>query len=171
MGKDPSFARDAKELGKLLAENGIGVVYGGGNVGLMGVLSTSVMENGGNVTGIIPDFMAREVPHRKISRLITVDSMNQRKTMMFDSSDAFCVLPGGFGTLDEFFEVLTLMQLGFQDKPIYILNTDGFFDDLIRFLARLRDQGFIAAEHFDRITVVSGPGEVIRRLITPGATE
>jgi uncharacterized protein (TIGR00730 family) len=127
----------------------------------MGVLSTAVMENGGDVVGIIPDFMAREVPHRKISRLITVDSMSRRKAMMFESADAFCVLPGGFGTLDEFFELLALTQLGFQGKPIFLLNMGGFFDDLLAFLAGVRDRGFIASEDLARIIVTGIPEDVV----------
>lgn len=124
-------------LGRLLAANGIELVYGGGAVGLMGLLSDTVMADGGEVTGIIPmPLMPKEVASRTITRLIEVDSMHERKAAMIERSDAFMALPGGFGTLEELSEVLTWAQLGIHHKPIGLLNIDGFYDHLLAFLDR-----------------------------------
>ena len=130
----------ATQVGNLLAENGFNLVYGGGKVGLMGAVAMAVHQKGGKVLGIIPEcLMAREVAYTQADELIVTDDMFQRKQLMIDKSKAFVVLPGGFGTLDEVMEVITLKQLGTHQKPIEFLNTDGFFDDLLTYFEKLKE--------------------------------
>lgn len=136
-GSNQAVIDSTVELGKLLAAEGIELVFGGGAVGLMGLIAETVMADGGEVTGIIPmPLMPKEVANRTITRLIEVDSMHTRKAKMIERSDAFVALPGGFGTLEELSEVLTWAQLGIHQKPIGLLNVDGFYDHLLAFLDR-----------------------------------
>lgn len=141
-GSNPAIVSAAEQLGRLLAAEGIELVYGGGAVGLMGVIADTVMEGGGTVTGIIPSsLMPREVAHRGITSLIEVESMHERKAEMISRADGFIAMPGGFGTLEELTEVLTWAQLGIHDKPIGLLNVDGFYDHLLLLLERcIEDQ-------------------------------
>ncbi|MDB5645793.1 TIGR00730 family Rossman fold protein [Methylobacterium sp.] len=143
-GGDPAFTAAAETLGKALAEAGLGLVYGGGNVGLMGTVARAVIENGGHVTGIIPDFLkSRERMLDEIQETIVVEDMHTRKRLMFERSDAFVALPGGIGTLEELVEQLTWAQLGQHRKPILLLSVADFWTPLLTLLDHMRAHGFI----------------------------
>jgi hypothetical protein len=143
-GHNPVYRAVAQRLGRLLAENNIRLIYGGGGIGLMGALAEAVVAHKGHVTGIIPGFLeAREAGNRRIDDLRVVDSMHARKQLMFELSDAFAVLPGGFGTLDEFFEIITWRQLGQHDKPIVLINEAGYWAPLLRLAEHGRQAGFM----------------------------
>ena len=145
-----AYVEAAQSLAGELVGAGIGLVYGGGNVGLMGVIADEVMRLGGEVTGVIPKaLMEREVGHHTVTRLHVVDDMHQRKAMMADLADGFIAMPGGIGTLEELFEVLTWSQLGLHDKPIGLFNVDGFYNGLIEFTQHLVRQGFLKPAHAD----------------------
>lgn len=165
-GKDPLFSAEAARFGRAIAERDFELVYGGGNVGLMGILSSAVMERGGRVTGVIPADMSKEVPHREITRLIQVSTMHERKSAMYNLSDCFCVLPGGLGTLDEFFEVLTWFQLGLHNKPIALYNSGRFFDALIAFLNNLSSLGFVGREWLDNLIIADSPDLLFKEFDT-----
>ncbi|WP_458756443.1 TIGR00730 family Rossman fold protein [Afipia sp. TerB] len=143
-GTDPQFIEGAKAFGKALAENGVGLVYGGGSIGLMGAVAGSTLDHGGNVTGIIPEFLtARENALKRAQELIVTRNMHERKQLMFDRSDAFVALPGGIGTLEELVEQLTWAQLGRHTKPILLANIAGFWDPLLVLINHMRDKAFI----------------------------
>jgi uncharacterized protein (TIGR00730 family) len=143
-GTHPSFIESAIALGKSLAENGVGLVYGGGSIGLMGAVATSVLEHGGMVTGIIPEFLTkRENALTGAQELIVTHDMHERKRLMFERSDAFVALPGGIGTLEELVEQLTWQQLGRHSKPILLANIENFWDPLLELLAHMRTTAFI----------------------------
>ena len=143
-GTNPQFVEAAIELGKVLAQNRVGLVYGGGSVGLMGAVATSVLDHGGFVTGIIPDFLtARENALARVQELIVTHDMHERKRLMFERSDAFVALPGGVGTLEELVEQLTWQQLGRHTKPILLADIDGFWEPLLALLAHMRATQFI----------------------------
>jgi uncharacterized protein (TIGR00730 family) len=143
-GDDPIFAESAMALGREMAERGVRLVYGGGNVGLMGTIAQSVLDHGGYVTGIIPDFLkSREKLLDDVQETIVVPDMHTRKRLMFEKADAFVALPGGIGTLEELVEQMTWAQLGRHTKPILMLNTKGFWKPLLTLFAHMRDQGFI----------------------------
>lgn len=147
-GADAAYAQAARGLVTLLAERGIGLVYGGGNVGLMGVMADAMLEAGGEVIGVIPQsLVAREVAHHGITELRVVQTMHERKAMMNALSDAFIAMPGGFGTLDEFFEVLTWSQLGYHGKPCGMLDVGGYYRDLLAMLDRAVTDGFLNPAH------------------------
>jgi len=143
-GARPAYAEAARAVGQLLVERGLGLVYGGGNVGLMGVVADAVLAAGGEVVGVIPHaLMAREIGHPGVTTMHVVDSMHERKALMAEHADAFIALPGGVGTFEELFEAITWTQLGLHAKPCGILNVAGFYDDLLRFLDRAWAEGFI----------------------------
>lgn len=143
-GQNEIYKSTAKNLGKLLAQQSLRLVYGGGSGGLMGVVADAVLENGGEVTGIIPSFMeAWEVQHKGLTECIVVESMHVRKQLMAERADAVIALPGGWGTLDELFEILTWRQIGLHKMPIGLLNTNGFYDDLIIMLNKMVTEGFV----------------------------
>ncbi|MDH5833811.1 TIGR00730 family Rossman fold protein [Luteimonas kalidii] len=143
-GGKPVYAERAMALGERIAREGMTLVYGGGNVGLMGVVADAVLAGGGEVVGVIPEQLVNwEVAHRGLTRLEVVGSMHERKMRMFDLADGFVALPGGFGTLDEMFEMLTWRQLGIGDKPCAFLDVDGFFEPLIAMIDRMVDQRFL----------------------------
>lgn len=143
-GRNPAFAKAARALGRNLAEAGIGLVYGGGSLGLMGEVARSVLNHGGHVTGIIPSFLSqREQMLVEAQELIMVDDMHQRKHLMFVKSDAFVALPGGIGTLEELVEQLTWSQLGQHHKPIVLVNIDGYWDPLLVQFERMKEEHFI----------------------------
>jgi uncharacterized protein (TIGR00730 family) len=145
-GTNPRFVEGAIALGKALAENGIRLVYGGGSIGLMGAVATSVLDHGGTVTGIIPDFLTtRENALKRVQEMIVTPDMHERKRLMFERSDAFVALPGGIGTLEELVEQLTWQQLGRHSKPILLANIDGFWEPLLALLAHMRATQFIRA--------------------------
>ena len=138
----------------MLAGRGLTVVYGGGNVGLMGVLADAALEAGGEVIGVIPRKMiARELAHARVSSLLPVHSMHERKQRMADLADAFIALPGGIGTMEELFEAFTWLQLGLHHKPVGLLNVAGFYDALLEFLAHMRNERFLKPQHFETLLV------------------
>jgi len=162
-GNDPRFAQAASELGALLAKEGITLVYGGGHVGLMGILADAVLANGGKVIGVIPRALwDREVGHRNLTELRVVETMHERKALMASLADAFVALPGGLGTLEEIFEVWTWAQLGIHDKPVGFLDVDGFYAPLLAFLDHGVDAGFVRAPH-RAMAIVDGDGESLLR--------
>ena len=143
-GTNPNFVKAAVALGKAFARNNVGLVYGGGSVGLIGAIATSVLDNGGTVTGIIPDFLtSREHALARVQEMIVTRDMHERKRLMFERSDAFIALPGGVGTLEELVEQLTWQQLGRHSKPILLANVDGFWEPLLALLAHMRSTAFI----------------------------
>src|SRR6202041_3487344 len=143
-GTNPRFMESAKALGKALAEGGIRLVYGGGSVGMMGAVATSVLEHGGRVTGIIPDFLtAKENALKRVQEMIVTPDMHERKRLMFEHSDAFIALPGGIGTLEELVEQLTWQQLGRHAKPVLLANIDGFWEPLLALVTHMRATQFI----------------------------
>ena len=151
----------ARRLGRLAAERGVEIVFGGGRVGLMGVVAEAAMATGGRVYGVIPEFLKRrEVEFGEITELVVVDSMHSRKRIMFDRADAFCVLPGGLGTLDETIEIVTWRQLGLHDKPVFLINIDGFWDPFVALIRHQADAGYLHAEHLAQITVLDNVDEV-----------
>lgn len=142
-GFDPFFMNAAFELGEYLGSQQIGLVYGGASVGLMGAVANGCLSKNGSVTGVLPNFLKnKEIEHSGLGKLILVESMHERKLKMFDLSDAFIVLPGGFGTMEEFFEVVTWSQLGLHHKPIIILNWRGFYNPLLTLMQNMMDSGF-----------------------------
>jgi len=143
-GTNPSFVEAAKAFGKALAENNIRLVYGGGSLGLMGAVATSVLDHGGSVTGIIPDFLRmRENALTRVQEMIVTPDMHERKRLMFERSDAFVALPGGVGTLEELVEQLTWQQLGRHSRPVLLANIDGFWEPLLALLSHMRATQFI----------------------------
>lgn len=153
------------ELGALLAAEGIGLVYGGGSIGLMGALADAVLAKGGEVIGIIPHHLiAMEVGHRQLTSLIAVDSMHARKHQMADLSDAFIALPGGIGTAEELLEVFTWLQLGIHAKPVAILNINGYFDHLLQFLAHMEESGFLKREHREMLIIEQDAARLLDQL-------
>jgi len=154
MGSRPVYREKAREFGKLLARKNIDLVYGGSNIGLMRVLADTVMEFGSKAIGVMPDnLVKREVAHRGITKLHIVGSMHERKALMAELSDAFVVFPGGFGTLDEMFEMLTWIQLNLVEKPCGILNINGYYDQLLQFLDHCVEEQFIRFEHRANVIV------------------
>lgn len=144
LGTDEIYKTQATLLGNKLAEENIALVYGGANVGLMGAVADGVLEKGGEVIGVLPNFLrSKEIAHNDLTELILVETMHERKTKMNDLCDGVIALPGGFGTLEELFEMLTWAQLGLHKKPIAILNNDGFYDSLITFIQTTVDKGFL----------------------------
>jgi uncharacterized protein (TIGR00730 family) len=164
-GERPEYGAAARALGKLLADEDIELVYGGASVGIMGELADAVHEGGGHVTGIIPQqLMKKEAAHTGIPDLIVVASMHQRKSQMADLADGFIVLPGGIGTLEGFFEILTWRQLGIHNKPCGVLNVAGYFDLLTGFLDHAVKEGFLTADHRQMIMVESDPAKLLERM-------
>lgn len=143
-GHDPIYLEAARSVGRTLAHRGIGVVYGGGHVGLMGAVADAAMEAGGRVVGVIPGFMTqRELAHDRVSELVIVKDMHERKMVMHQRSEAVIALPGGFGNMDELFELLTWRQLGLHAKPMGLLNVSGFYDGLLAQMAHMEREGFL----------------------------
>jgi hypothetical protein len=164
-GVRPEYTEAAAAVGRLLAERGIGLVYGGGKVGLMGVLADAVLAAGGEAVGVIPHALeAREVGHTGLTELHVVDTMHQRKALMADLADGFVALPGGFGTYEEFFEVLTWSQLGIHPKPCGVLNTAGFYDALLALADHAVAEGFVRAEHRQLVLVETDPAVLLDRM-------
>ena len=162
VGVRPAYEQAAHEMGRTLARRGIGLVFGGGKVGLMGVVADAVMAAGGEAIGVIPQTLDdREIGHTGITELRIVDSMHTRKAMMADLSDAFIAMPGGVGTFEEFFEVVTWTQLGLHRKPCGLLNVDGFYTPLSAFIDRATDEGFIRPVHRAAIVMDSDPATLL----------
>lgn len=169
-GENPVYAEAARELGELLAKSSHSLVYGGGNVGLMGILADSVLSNNGEVIGVIPDFLLkREVGHRGVSRLEIVESMHERKKRMADLSHAFIAMPGGWGTLDELAEILTWRQLGIIDQPIGLLNTNLYFNPLLEQMRSMVLEGFLRADCAEFLSVERSAIKLLDQLVTQKA--
>lgn len=162
VGDNPAYALAASRLGTLLASKNIQLVYGAGNIGLMGVVADACLAANGKVVGVIPTkLVEKEVAHKGLTELIVVESMHERKALMATKSDAFVALPGGFGTCDELFEILTWAQLGIHHKPIGILNTDGFFNPLLAWIDQMIDQGFVKQRFKELLLVAEKPDELM----------
>lgn len=165
-GSRPEYAAVARELGELLARRGISVVYGGGHVGMMGQVADAALAAGGNVVGVIPEHLMRpEVAHQRLDELIVVDSMHTRKRTMSERADAFVVLPGGFGTFEEMFEMVTWLQLRLHAKPVGIVNCLGYFDHLLAFLQHAAAEGFIRPQHRELLMVDPSPARLVARIL------
>ena len=164
-GVSPIYAEAARALGRAMVDQNLALVYGGGNVGLMGIIADEVLLAGGEVTGVIPTALVeREVGHTGLTRQFIVKDMHERKAMMASLSDGFIAMPGGMGTLEELFEMLTWSQLGIHAKPIGLLNVDGFYDRLIDFIAHAREQGFIRPQHAALMMSASDPQALLTLL-------
>lgn len=162
VGTTERYREEAARLGRMLAERGIALIYGGGAIGIMGVIADAVLDAGGEVIGIIPEHLQRtEVGHEKVSELVVVESMHSRKMQMVERSDAFVVLPGGLGTLDETFEIITWKQLGLHDKPIIIADIGGYWQPLIKLIDGVVDGGFADPSVRNLTTVVDSIDDVL----------
>jgi hypothetical protein len=173
-GRDPAYLQAARTLGAELANSGLALVYGGATVGLMGAVADAALAHGGEVFGVIPESIAaREIAHLGITNLEVVGSMHERKAKMAARADAFIALPGGFGTLDELFEILTWAQLGLHRKPVAVLNIAGYFDGLLTFLDHAADEQLLRAEYRAMLLVESDPALLLARMRdhTPPAVE
>jgi uncharacterized protein (TIGR00730 family) len=164
-GDRPIYADAARQLGELLVQRGIGLVFGGGHIGLMGVLADTMLARGGEVVGVIPRALVdRELAHTAVKEMHVVESMHERKATMADLADAFAALPGGYGTGDELFEILTWAQLGIHGKPIALLNTAGFFDPLLAWLDHTVREGFVKQRHRSLLRVAADPERLLEQL-------
>ncbi|MBY0557606.1 MAG: TIGR00730 family Rossman fold protein [Burkholderiaceae bacterium] len=164
-GNHPQYAAAARALGQAMVAQNLALVYGGGNVGLMGIIADEVLKLGGEVTGVIPtNLVEREVGHTGLTRQFIVKDMHERKAMMASLSDGFIAMPGGMGTLEELFEMLTWSQLGLHRKPVGLLNVDGFYDQLSGFIAHASGEGFIRSQHVELMQVEAQPERLLQRL-------
>jgi uncharacterized protein (TIGR00730 family) len=165
LGNQPVYAQAADQMGRLLAEQHIELVYGGGNVGLMGRVADACLNEGGRAIGVMPRALVeKEIAHRGLTELHVVESMHQRKALMADLADAFVAMPGGYGTWEEFCEVLTWSQLGLQRKACAVLNVNGYYDPLLAMADRAVDQGFLRDVHRDLVLAETDPGRLLDRL-------
>jgi uncharacterized protein (TIGR00730 family) len=166
LGARLAFAQAARQLGTAISARRLILVYGGGNVGLMGVLADAVLEHGGEVIGVIPQALVdRELAHRGVQDLRVVQSMHERKALMAELSDGFVALPGGFGTLEEFCEILTWLQLGFHGKPCGLLNIEGFYDPFLAQIDRAVETGFIQSELRTHLKVARDAESILKMLL------
>lgn len=164
-GTRPAYRAAAINVGELLASRGIGLVYGGSNVGLMGVVADTVLAGGGEVVGVIPrGLVEKEVAHRNLTDLRIVGSMHERKALMVELADGFLALPGGFGTFDELCEVLSWAQLGLHTKPVALLNVEGYFDPLLAMFDHATSEGMLRPEHRAMVLEVREPEEALRKM-------
>ena len=163
-GDSEQYADTAKQLAQELVKNDISLVYGGGDIGMMGILADEVLRLGGDVTGVIPKgLLELEVAHQGLTRLHIVKDMHERKAMMMDLSDGFIALPGGLGTLEELFEVLTWSQLRYHSKPVGVINAHAYFDKLLDFVQHTVDEGFVRPIHADLLMVETDPAVLLQR--------
>lgn len=162
-GNRAEYEAAARDMGKQLADNGLGLVYGGGDVGLMGVLARSCLSRGGSVTGVIPRKIFDQVPHIKLDSLYIVNTMHERKKKMAELSDGFIALPGGYGTFEEIFEAVAWLQLGYQTKPCAVYNVCGYYDKLIDFLDSCLSEGFLKKEHRELLVFSDDLEEIFTR--------
>jgi hypothetical protein len=164
-GASPIYAQAARLVGEQLAQRRIGLVYGGGHIGLMGILADAALAAGGEVVGVIPDYMVdAELAHVGLTELVVVRSMHERKAWMAERADAFLALPGGYGTAEEFFEIVTWRQLKLHDKPIGLLNVNGFFDPLLAWIERSFAEGFISPKYRQLVVVSTDASDLLLRL-------
>ncbi len=165
-GTKPSYAEKAEQLGKVLADHGLSLVYGGSRTGLMGQVADAVLAKGGRAVGVLPEALrTQEVAHPGLSELHVVKGMHARKAKMAELADAFIALPGGFGTLDETMEMITWNQLGFQAKPIGFLNVEGYYDGLFRFLSGVESEGFVKPGLIEALALETDPEKLVEKLI------
>ena len=165
IGKRAAFQQAARELGSLLAADSTELIYGGGNCGLMGVLADEVLKNGGRVTGVIPkSLMGKELAHLQLTKLHVVADMHERKALMSSLADGFIALPGGFGTFEELFEVITWGQLGLQQKPIGLVNVEGFFDPVLELMDHAIREGFVRPEQRQLLVSSPSPKELLQMI-------
>ena len=165
-----AYAQAARELGRLIARSGGSVVYGGGRVGLMGVVADAALDAGGSVVGVIPQaLMDREVGHPGLTELHVVQTMHERKQMMAERADAFVALPGGIGTLEEIYEVWSWQQLGYHDKPVALLNVAGYYDALLEFMRVSHERGFVSTPQYNALMVDDDPARLLDRLTQAAA--
>jgi uncharacterized protein (TIGR00730 family) len=171
VGRTEGFADATRRLGAEMARRGLALVYGGASIGLMGVLADAVLDGGGEVTGVITEsLVGQEIANPRLTSLLVVESMAERKAAMAERADGFVMAPGGYGTLDEFFEMVTWTQLHLHQKPCAIFNVDGYFDGLLAFLARCRADELLRPEHLDMLVVDTDPGSVLDRLASSRPT-
>ena len=164
-GFNPLFREAAENIGKLCAQSGLGIVYGGGGVGLMGAVADAALAHGGEVIGVIPRLLVeKEKEHRGVTQLFEVETMHERKQKMADLADAFIALPGGIGTLEEIIEVFTWQQLGYHQKPVGILNVAGFFDPLLNFLNDMEKNGFLRRENLEPLIIENNAPRLLEAL-------
>ncbi|MBK8015407.1 MAG: TIGR00730 family Rossman fold protein [Betaproteobacteria bacterium] len=164
-GRNPLFVQAAREVGGVIARAGLGLVYGGGGNGMMGAVADGALDAGGQVTGIIPDALRRrELAHPRVADMQVVQSMHERKQAMADASDAFMMLPGGFGTFEEFCEVVTWSQLGMHRKPCVLLNVAGYFDRMIAMFDHAREEEFVSRAHRAIVAAVDAPTQLVQAL-------
>ena len=164
-GKKATYAEGARALGTLMAERNIKLVYGGGKIGLMGIIADTLLEKDGEVIGVIPDFlMKKEVGHKDIQEMHVVKTMHERKYLMSEIADGFIAMPGGFGTLDELAEILTWAQLGLHQKPIGVLNIDGYFDGLLSFVDTMVKEGYLVEKNSQMILVDDDPEKLLEKM-------
>jgi uncharacterized protein (TIGR00730 family) len=164
-GTRPEYEAGARELGTLLAREKIELVYGGGCVGLMGIVANAALENRGHVIGVIPEkLVIKEIVHEKLPDLRVVKTMHERKALIEELSDGFIALPGGYGTFEEFFEILAWGQLGWHQKPFGLLNVAGYYTDLVRFLDHTTSEGFIRPKHRELVILEDGAEKILRRM-------
>lgn len=164
-GSDEIYKEQVTLLGQTLAKQNIQLIYGGANVGLMGVVADGVLKKGGKAIGVLPHFLqSKEIAHQNLTELILVETMHERKTKMNDLCDGVIVLPGGYGTLEEFFEMITWAQLGLHKKPIAILNIDGFYDDLIKLVQTMVDKGFLKQTNQEMLLVSDSIDELLEKM-------
>ncbi|HOI22655.1 MAG TPA: TIGR00730 family Rossman fold protein [Spirochaetales bacterium] len=163
-GSSSRYGETAAAMGRLLAEKDYTLVYGGGNVGTMGIMAEAAMKAGGRVLGIIPKRLNGMVDHLELSELLVVEDMHERKALMQEKSEAFIALPGGLGTMEELFEVWTWRYIGYHAKPVGLLNCCGFYDKLLSFLETMRDEGFVKAEILEDLCVAKSPEALIQAL-------
>lgn len=164
-GSDEIYKEQATLLGQTLAKQNIQLIYGGANVGLMGAVADGVLKEGGKAIGVLPHFLqSKEIAHQNLTELILVETMHERKTKMNDLCDGVIVLPGGYGTLEEFFEMITWAQLGLHKKPITILNIDGFYDDLIKLVQTMVDKGFLKQINQEMLLVSDSIDELLEKM-------
>ncbi|HEU5359942.1 MAG TPA: TIGR00730 family Rossman fold protein [Candidatus Deferrimicrobiaceae bacterium] len=165
------YREDAVALADRMAEEGISLIYGGGSVGLMGILADRILSRGGKVIGVIPGFLrTEELAHEGLTEMIITESMHERKTEMSRRADAFAILPGGFGTMDEFFEILTWKQLGLHSRPIVVANTGGWFDPILAYFRLAESQRMVSRGNLGLIDVVDSGEKVVDVLLRRGAT-
>lgn len=164
-GNDLAITDAAEKLGKVFAAQNITLVYGAAKIGVMGTIAKSVLDNNGKVIGIIPEFLKmKEVVHLGLTELITTENMHERKLKMQENSDGFIALPGGMGTLEELFEIITWLQLGLHQKPIGLLNVNGFYDDLINLLENMVRKGFLSMDNYNLLLVDSNPEQLLKKM-------
>lgn len=164
-GVRPAYAQAAQRLGELFARRGIALVFGGGRVGLMGITADSVLAHGGEAIGVMPrGLIEREIGHERLTKLHVVETMHERKALMADLADAFIALPGGYGTLEEFAEILTWSQLGIQIKPCGLLSVEGFWSGLLQFFDHAVEERFVHPQNRDLVLVASTPEEMLDKI-------